>query len=790
MPLVYLSVAWLAGIALASLLRPPGALLALAAILPLAVLFLWRADRRARLLAGCGLLLLLGAGRYLLALPHFDAGDLAAYNGQGRVTVQGAVVGEPDVRGSYTNLRLRVDNLLLENASHTVEGVALVRVSRYPEYRYGDRLQVAGLLETPPEREDFSYKDYLARQGVYSLVRQASVTLLSRNGGSPFWRAVYAFKARARRTIADILHEPPASLLTGILLGVETGIPSDVMADFSATGTTHIIVISGFNFAIVAGLLSALGERFVGRTRSFYFALTGIVLYMLLVGVSGAVVRAAVMGVLYAWGVHLGRRSDALNSTLAAAFLMTLWNPHWLWDLGFQLSFAATLGLVLFTDPLQRRFRRLLARLLPRVWVRPVSSFLNDALVVTTAAQITTLPIILYNFRQLSLVTLLTNLLILPAQPAVMLWGGVATVAGLLWLPLGRVLGWVAWLFLTYTIGVVKLTAAVPYASIGLGRVSAGAVWAYYGLLLAGVWVMTQDGKKRQAWWARLTGHLPTKVVVGGLSLLLLLVWVAIGSLPDGKLHVVFFDVGQGDAVFIQSPTGQQVLVDGGPDPTALLARLGGQMPFWDRSLDLVILTHPDADHLTGLVPVLERYRVAQVFDAAPPADTPTCDRWRELLAQKNVPVLDSRAGTQVVLEGGVTLTVLHPGSAPLADVAGAGSNNHSIVTRLVMGQVSVLLPGDIETRVESELLRSGQPLVSTVLKAPHHGSDTSSSPAFLEAVSPQVAIVSVGQDNRFGHPSPEVLARLAAYTVLRTDERGSIEVITDGQWLWIKTQR
>ena len=187
MPLVYLSAAWLAGIYGASLLQPPGALLALAATLPLAVFFLWRDDRRARLLAGCGLFLILGAGRYLLALPHFDKGDLATHNDRGWVTLQGVVVGEPDIRSTYTNLRLRAEHLLIENASHNVEGLALVRVPRYPEYHYGDRLEVSGLLETPPEFEDFSYRDYLARQGVYSLMRRAKVTLLGQDEGSPFW---------------------------------------------------------------------------------------------------------------------------------------------------------------------------------------------------------------------------------------------------------------------------------------------------------------------------------------------------------------------------------------------------------------------------------------------------------------------------------------------------------------------------------------------------------------------------------------------------------------------------
>lgn len=797
MPLVYLSAAWLTGIALAASFQNPNdaAILSLVSLLPLATYFLWRDEWRVQLWSLYSLFLILfiilGVGRYTLSPLHpvFNEGDLAHYNDQGWVTLQGVVVGEPDVRGTYTNLRLRADNLLIDNASYAVEGLALVRVPRYPEYRYGDRLEVAGVPETPPEFEDFSYQDYLARQGVYSLLRRAKVTLLSRDGGSPFWRAIYAFKGRAQRTIAGILPEPHASLLTGILLGVETGIPRDLMADFSATGTTHIIAISGFNFAIIAGMLSALGTRLFGRARSFYFALTGIVLYTLFVGASGAVVRAAVMGALYAWGVHLGRQTDALNSTMAAALLMTLWNPNLLWDLGFQLSFAATLGLVLFSDPLQKRFQGLLARLLPPTWVNPVSAFLNESLVVTTAAQITTLPIILYNFQKLSLVTLLTNLLILPLQPAVMLWGGLATMAGLIWLPLGQIVGYGAWVFLFCTIRMVQLTATVPYASISLGWVSAATVGVYYGLLLAGVWIMNQDEQRRKAWWNKLTDRLPTKALVGGLAIILILVWIAAFTQPDGKLHVVFFDVGQGDAIFIQSPTGQQVLIDGGPDPTTLLARMGEQMPFWDRSLDLVILTHPDADHLTGLVPVLERYRVAQVFDTGYPSHTPTYARWQELLAEKGIPVVDSRAGMQMTLDGGVTLTVLHPGPV-LVTGTEADSNNNSIVTRLVLGQISVLLPGDIEAEVERELVRSGQPLDSTVLKAPHHGAGTSSTPAFLEAVNPELVVISVGEDNRFGHPSPEVLERLAAYSVLRTDEWGSVEVITDGQRLWRRKQR
>ncbi|HIC93814.1 MAG TPA: ComEC family competence protein, partial [Anaerolineae bacterium] len=466
MILLHLGSAWLAGILLASLLHPPPGFLWLLTPLPLAVLLLWRRERRARLFAACALALLLGALRYdAAAIPrHFDEGHIAHYNDRGWVALRGVVVGEPDVRATYVNLRVAAEELEIEGREREVRGLVLVRAPRYPEYRYGDELRVEGLLTTPPEFEDFSYRDYLARRGIHSLLRRPRIALLARGRGNPFRAALLAFKRRAQATIARILPEPQASLLTGILLGVEGGIPADLMEDFNRTGTTHIIAISGFNISIISGLLSGLSARLFGRRRATPFALAGVVLYTILVGANAAVVRAAIMGCLYIIAAHYGRQTEALTSLAAAAVLMTALNPHVLWDVGFQLSFAATLGLVLYTPSIERCFQRALAGVLSPGAAEKIVGLLDEALIVTLAAQITTLPIIVYHFRRLSLVTLLTNLLILPAQPGVMAWGGAATVAGLLWQPLGRALGWVAWLFLTYTIRAVEVTAAVPRA--------------------------------------------------------------------------------------------------------------------------------------------------------------------------------------------------------------------------------------------------------------------------------------------------------------------------------------
>ncbi len=807
MALVYLAVAWLAGIALAKTVGLGWQALPLLGLAALLGLLLWREDRRVRLIALCALALALGAGRLLLAVPRFDETSLATYNDAGWVTLEGVVVGEPDEREGYTNLRVRAERLTLpEGAELEVEGVALVRADRYPRRRYGDRVQVGGLLETPPAFEGFSYRDYLARRGIHSLIRRAQVTLLAENQANPLLCHLFTFKRYAQSTIAGILPEPQAALLTGILLGVETGIPSDLMGDFAATNTTHIIAISGFNIAIISGIFAGLARRLLGQRRAVWVAIAGVAVYTVLVGASAAVVRAAVMGILYLWGRHLGRAAFAPVSLAAASIGMTTWNPYTLWDLGFQLSFAATLGLVVYAEPLERGSERALGRVTSAERARKIVGPVNEALIVTLAAQITTLPILLSRFGRLSLVTPLTNFLILPAQPGVMIWGGVATLLGLVFRPLGQVVGWVAWVFLTYTIEVVRLTARVGFASMPV-RMEGWMVWGYYALLGGLTWWLAQPPERRIELRRRLlsglSSRLETRALFGAGLVVLVLALCAWRGLPDGRLHVVFLDVGQGDAIFIQTPSGRQVLVDGGPSEPVLLAQLGRQMPFWDRTLDMVVLTHPDLDHITGLVAALERYQVDTVIFRGVEVEYEVYEHWLQLLEAEGATVHQGEAGLRVTLDDGagvsppVEMAVLHPG-AELASRSGGDVNDDSVVTRLTWGAVSVLLPGDIKAEVERRLVVEGAPLRSTVLKAAHHGSCTSTTAEFLEAVDPEVVVISVGADNDFGHPCAEVLERLTLALdevggrapVYRTDEQGVVEVVTDGARVWVETER
>jgi competence protein ComEC len=295
-------------------------------------------------------------------------------------------------------------------------------------------------------------------------------------------------------------------------------------------------------------------------------------------------------------------------------------------------------------------------------------------------------------------------------------------------------------------------------------------------------------GKVRQ-----LLSRLPPKWVLVFLILAAALVWIAALTTPgDGRLEVSFFDVGQGDAILIQTPAGQQILIDGGPDSEKVCLELGERLSFWDKSIDLVVLTHPQDDHLVGLVEVLHRYKVGQILEPGFDYNTPAYEEWLRLIEEKEIKRTIARAGQRIDLGGGIELEVLHP-QAKFLEGIGSDVNSNSIVLRLVWDSISFLLTADIEEGAERELLHQGKVAKSTVLKVAHHGSKSSTCEQFLAAVDPQGAVVSVGEDNPFDHPSPEVIQRLEDKVgkdgIYLTSQQGTITFTTDGNKLWVETE-
>ena len=284
----------------------------------------------------------------------------------------------------------------------------------------------------------------------------------------------------------------------------------------------------------------------------------------------------------------------------------------------------------------------------------------------------------------------------------------------------------------------------------------------------------------------------PRKWLIPALLLTAILVWSVVLTIPDDKLHVSFLDIGQGDAILIQTPNHQNILIDGGPDPQKINLELSKKLPFWDRTIDLVISTQPQADHITGLVEVLQRYKVKWVLESGVTYDSYIYKEWLNLIEEKQINREIATAGQVIDSGSGIEIEVLNP-PAKLFQETSDDVDNNGVVIRLSWGKVSFLFTADIRNEAEFELVRHRANLKSTVLKVAHHGSRTSTSPQFLAAVDPEIAVISVGGNNTFGHPSPEVVERLvnrlSEEKVYRTDKNGTTEFITDGESLWVKTE-
>lgn len=265
------------------------------------------------------------------------------------------------------------------------------------------------------------------------------------------------------------------------------------------------------------------------------------------------------------------------------------------------------------------------------------------------------------------------------------------------------------------------------------------------------------------------------------------IIWsILFSSVGNGFLEVVFFDVGQGDAIFIETSNKTQVLIDGGPDKT-ILEKLNKAMPFYDKSIDLLILTHPDADHITGLISVIEHYKIGHILTSGLQKDTVVYGKWRDLIEKKGIPLTLAQAGQKIILQENINMEILWPDQSSINSFSSI-ANNVSVVGRLVYGQIEFFLAGDIEKKVEQNLINQSGEIESDILKLAHHGSKTSSGDNFIRVINPKLAVISVGENNRYKHPDEEVLERLKDIILLRTDLNGDIKILTDGKLFDILT--
>ena len=576
------------------------------------------------------------------------------------------------------------------------------------------------------------------------------------------------------RPLRTLVPSPESAVLLGIVLGDRADVPRDLASAFAASGTTHLLAISGFNMTLVGtGVGLALRGR-TGQVARAAVAVAAIAAYSVLVGLSPSVLRAALMSGVAACGVVTGRRAATANALCAAVAVMLVADPHSVNDVGLQLSALATAGLVLFQAPLASRLA-----FLPR----PV----GDGIATTVAATAMTLPVIAGVFGRVSLVSVLANLVCVPLFPLLMVAGAATSVVGAVSIDAARPVALLAWAGTLALDRAVGTFAALPLASLAVpsgplagGFVAAleiGAVWMARGLR----WIPAPHPRWREL-WARAVA-LQRRRRVPSLALAATLAALPVGiaaAMPvAAAVRVVALDVGQGDAYLIEVG-GARALIDGGPDGTRVLQELSATLPPWEHRIDLVALTHAHTDHGAGLLSVLERYQVGLAVEPEGLNAGPLADLWSAAIAKNGAERRAVHAGERITL-GDATISVLAPDPDLRVDVP-------SLVLRIERGAFSILLTGDAMDDALVRLLEHPQRLRSRIYVPPHHGAATPYAVAMRDAAHPEAALISVGAGNRYGHPTPETLAALRGVPTYRTDQDGTVEIALDGSGLVVRT--
>jgi competence protein ComEC len=543
----------------------------------------------------------------------------------------------------------------------------------------------------------------------------------------------------------------------------------------------------------------------LGRKHYLYvwLALGAIWFYTIITGLNPPVVRGGIMVSVFLMAEALGtQRSAAAALTLAAAIMAGI-NPYILGDASFQLSFMAMAGLI-FIHPVISSFGKKLVenKLGDTGWQVTFSNLIIDTFSVSIAAIIAVWPLIAYYFGVFSLTGPLATFLLTPVQPIIIVTGMLAALTGVISFAVAQLFGWILWPFLSYMIVVVQ----------GLGStVSAVEVsWinpvflAVYYLLMAWLIFAFERRQKIRILISGASGLMKAGVnltlgISGGIKwivvpllLLSILTTFTAATMPDKKLRVSFLDVGEGDAILVQKGS-MQVLIDGGPSSQAITLALSKQMPFWDRMIDVVILTHPHQDHLAGLVEVLKRYKVKTIISAPTDYESPVLNEWLKLVEENEITSVIANKERQIEIGGDTVIKIINP-SVEILEGTESDVDNNSITVLVQEGDFKFLLTGDIMKETERELVWSRSDIACTVLKVAHHGSDTSSVAEFLAVANPQYAVVSCGVENRYGHPKEEIIKRLGGrvgdHNLYRTDMHGTIMFTTDGEKLWVKAEK
>ena len=664
---------------------------------------------------------------------------------------------------------------------------------------YGDKIFITGEFQEPQGMRNeggFNYKEYLKSLNIYGSVKAKNIKVIEQNKGNIFMNFTYKISDEIKENIEEFMGEKYSGLLIGLLLGDSSKIDENMEENFKITSLTHILAVSGAQVSYIIVAMYSLLKRKIGIQKTRVVIIASLIFYTALTGFSPSIVRAGIMGIILMISGILYRKNDIINSIGISLFLMLIYNPYLLENVGLQLSYLGTIGIILFNKTVISIFKNIQIR--NRKWKYKINrklilliSKIKEILAVTISASLSVMPVIIYHFNLFGTYFLITNLLASVIIGPITLLGTALVIISFISMNLAEILSY-SLKFLIDILLFISSFSKLPISKIYIPTPNFIFILIIYLLIIISISIYrifnSRNPNNTQIRFKNLIALLKYKFnenknkILKKIIILSIFVFLFIIFIPK-NLKINFVDVGQGDSTFIITPKNKTILIDGGGSNTSSFdVGKNTLLPYiLDKGynkIDLMIISHFDSDHVGGLFTIMEEIKVEKILIAKQEEQSENYKHFLNIVREKKIPVIVGKRGDKINIEKDLYLDILFPESKQIEENK---INNNSLVFNLYYGNFSMLFTGDIEEIAEKRIVEitDKNKLKADIIKIPHHGSKTSSTEELLENVLPRIALIGVGKDNLFGHPSIETIDKLneMKIKIYRTDVNGEIMV-------------
>lgn len=618
---------------------------------------------------------------------------------------------------------------------------------------YGDLIEIKGEYSAPEVARNykgFDYSQYLKTLNIYGTIKVEESKIINKNQLSPILISINNIKEKMIDNANRNMPKRTANLLLGILIGERDNIQEDIIESFRTANLSHILAVSGAHTSyIILGITYLISKSKTPKRIGYIITIINLLIFIIITGASYSVVRACIMAIVVIGAKICYRKENFFTSICISLIIILIQNPFAINDIGLKLSFMGTAGIVIFNKSITNFFIKL-----------KIKQKIAEALSVTFSAQLMIMPITILNFNTISLTFFISNILASPLLGIIIIFGFISIFISSILNPISKILFLILHIFLELLILVSKVTEKIPGSSILVRTPNILFAIVYYILILFFNYFFVIKQNPTRRFHKKIIKIITIKNIKNAFKViavvfLIMLLLTRIVRIINPTLKIYFIDVGQGDSTLIVTPKNKKILIDGGEGKTNVLFQY-----LLDRrinKIDYIIISHFDSDHCNGLIEIIEKMRVENIVMSKQSKESEEYKKILEIIKQKNIKVSSVKAEDKIIIEKNLYTKILNPAEKfEFQDL-----NNNAIVAKLVYKNFSMLFTGDIEKAEENLAKKYKNELKSTILKVAHHGSKTSTSEEFLKYVEPQIALIGVGENNKFGHPNQITIEKL-----------------------------